>query len=43
MKTVFILEDVAGIREIFELLFESENYHVSTFASIQQFNSRPPD
>ncbi|MFL9835846.1 response regulator transcription factor [Chryseobacterium terrae] len=41
MKTVFILEDEAGIREVLELLFESENYNVSTFADIKEFNSRP--
>lgn len=40
MKTVFILEDEAGIREVLEILLESENYLVSTFADIKEFNSR---
>lgn len=40
MKTIYILEDESGIREVLEILLSSENYHVKTFPDIKEFNQR---
>lgn len=39
-KYIYILEDDEGIREVLELLLESESYQVQTFATIEGFRKR---
>ncbi|RZJ77579.1 PleD family two-component system response regulator [Pedobacter sp. Leaf250] len=37
-KSVFVLEDDEGIRDVIILLLEEENYDVKGFASVEDFN-----
>ena len=37
MKTVFILEDNRNIREVLEILFQNENYHVISSQDTKEF------
>jgi DNA-binding response OmpR family regulator len=37
-KSVCVLEDDEGIRDVIILLLQEENYHVTGFASIEDFN-----
>ncbi|MCL7987437.1 response regulator [Sphingobacterium sp. lm-10] len=40
MRTIFLLEDDEGIRDVLEILLSSEGYLVQSFASIEEFNNR---
>lgn len=40
MKTIYLVEDEEGIRDALHMLLSFENYNVTSFCNVREFNNR---